>query len=361
MTVPAAPATSAPAVPAAAAGTRATPFSSPVTVTVLSAEEVVGTVRIGMDEPYLEGHYPDYAVLPGVFVVDAAYDAVRVLAGAVELAEIRALRFRTPVRPGDVLDVHCLCTGSADGLLVTVTASADGVRAATAQLRFRTGPDAEAGVPPLPAPDRSTGAGAAGHAAVRVLLPHRYPMLLVDRVVDQPAPDRIVTVKAVSGSEPCYSGLAEGLGSDAYAYPPALLMESWGQGAGVLWMRQLGGRDGALILAEVRGVRFHRTVQPGDVLHQHVRIDHVTDGALFFSGESWLGDQPVASVRSAIAVMRRTDTVGRAGPMTDVVVTGLGVVSPLGHDPGQLLGRPGQGGGAGTPAWTIRAARSTAG
>lgn len=312
-----------PPLPGLAGGTRATPLRPATSITVQSEIEVVSSTPIRADSPYLEGHYPDYTVMPGVFVIDAAYDAVQALVAAtrpgetVQLAEVRSVRFTTPLRPGDTLDLHCACTVQAGVLAATVTARNGPTPAATARLRFRlSGEHAPPSGRVEPASTASSTAPASvrsrGHDRVRALLPHRYPMLLVDRIVDLDPPDGIITVKAVSGSEPCYAGLAENLGPEAYDYPPALLMESWGQGAGVLWMERLAasgaGRNGVLILAECRGVTFHATVQPGDLLRHHVRVDHLAAGALFFSGESWRGDQPVATVRSAIAVMRPADT-----------------------------------------------------
>ncbi|MFF2651034.1 3-hydroxyacyl-ACP dehydratase FabZ family protein [Streptomyces sp. NPDC058045] len=155
------------------------------------------------------------------------------------------------------------------------------------------------------------------YAAIRDLIPHAHPMLLVDRVVEMEPFHRIVTVKTVSGSEPCYAGMAKGLDTRAFAYPSSLLMESWGQGGAILWMERIKAenreRSGALILAATRKVRLHRAVLPGDTLRHVVQVDQYVGDNLFLSGKSYVGDELVSEVGSAIAVMRPAERVSWEG------------------------------------------------
>lgn len=151
------------------------------------------------------------------------------------------------------------------------------------------------------------------YAAIRRLIPHAHPILLVDRVLDMDPYERIVTTKTVSGSEPCYAGIAPDAPSRAFAYPASLLMESWGQGGAVLWMERIKAqereRSGALILAATRGVRLLRAVLPGDTLRHEVTIDQYVGDSVFLSGRSWVDGELVAEVGSAIAVMRPAERV----------------------------------------------------
>ncbi|WP_162002412.1 beta-hydroxyacyl-ACP dehydratase [Streptomyces sp. CB01881] len=146
------------------------------------------------------------------------------------------------------------------------------------------------------------------HAAIRGILPHRHPILLVDTVLEWHPFDRIVTTKAVSGSEPCYAGMAEGLGRSAYSYPKTLLIESFGQSGAVLWLESIRTRgeslDGTLIFAAARNVEFHRPVQPGDTVRHELKIDQLVGANAFLSGRSFVGDEPVMTVGEAIAVIR---------------------------------------------------------
>ncbi|MER5541055.1 3-hydroxyacyl-ACP dehydratase FabZ family protein [Streptomyces sp. NPDC002586] len=151
------------------------------------------------------------------------------------------------------------------------------------------------------------------YADIRDLVPHAHPMLLIDRVLEMEPYERIVTSKTVSGSEPCYARLAGGLPDHAFAYPPSLLMESWGQGAAVLWMRRIKEQrekpKGPLILAAVRDVTLHRSVRPGDTMRHVVRVEQYVGDNIIISGETHVGDEKVAEVGSAIAVMRPSEHV----------------------------------------------------
>ncbi len=149
------------------------------------------------------------------------------------------------------------------------------------------------------------------YAELRELIPHAHPILLVDKVLDISPPDRITTAKTVTGSEPCYAGIAPGAPTRAFAYPPALLMESWGQGGALLWMRhvrsQARERNGGLILAAARDMEFRRPVYPGDTLRHEVRIDQFVGDNVIMSGESYVDDELVSKVDYAIPVMRPSD------------------------------------------------------
>lgn len=151
------------------------------------------------------------------------------------------------------------------------------------------------------------------HAAIRECLPVRHPMLLVDRVLAVEPGVSITAVKAVTGSEPCYQGLPEGLPAQRYAYPSSLILESFGQAAAVLWVQT--ARAGAAELAEVlmlagfRRCRITGRVYPGDLLRHEIRIDQVVHGTAFSSGETWVGDRRVASMGSLVAVSRPRSSV----------------------------------------------------
>ena len=151
------------------------------------------------------------------------------------------------------------------------------------------------------------------HAAIRDCLPVRHPMLLVDRVVALEPGVSITAEKAVTGSEPCYRWLPDGLPPERYAYPSALVLESFGQAAAVLWVHT--GRAGAAELAEVlmlagfRRCRVEGRVFPGDVLRHEIRIDQVVHGNAFSSGATYVGKRRVASMGSLVAASRPRSSV----------------------------------------------------
>jgi 3-hydroxyacyl-[acyl-carrier-protein] dehydratase len=151
---------------------------------------------------------------------------------------------------------------------------------------------------------------------VRDLLPHRYPILLVDSVVISEPPDRVVTAKTVTSTEPCYAALPEGLARSGYAYPSALLLESFAQSCGILWRLGLRARGtdltGLLIFGSARDVVFLRPVYPGQTVLHEVRLDDVKGDNAFLSGESWVDGECVATVGSAVTVVRSSEALAGA-------------------------------------------------
>jgi len=97
---------------------------------------------------------------------------------------------------------------------------------------------------------------------IRAVLPHRYPFLLVDRLVSQEG-DRFVCVKNVSWGEPYFVGHFPG----EPVMPGVLIVEALAQAAAVGLAVREGVTSGAIgYLAGIDGARFRRKVVPGDVL-----------------------------------------------------------------------------------------------
>jgi 3-hydroxyacyl-[acyl-carrier-protein] dehydratase len=146
---------------------------------------------------------------------------------------------------------------------------------------------------------------------VRELLPHRYPILLVDRVLESEPPHRMVTAKAITFAELCYAALPDGLTRSRYAYPPTLLLESFVQSCGILWRLgiQSRGEDlaGLLIFGSARNVVFHRPVFPGQTVRHMVRLDNVRGNNAFLSGGSWVDDEKLLTVGGVVAAVRPTE------------------------------------------------------
>lgn len=160
------------------------------------------------------------------------------------------------------------------------------------------------------------------YADLHALLPHRHPILLVDRVVAVEPGARIETRKTISGSEPCYSGSPRG-----YGYPPTLLLESFVQSAALLWAislrdtagaagpngtsgtDRLDGPDGewTLVLGAVRDAEFHTTAYPGDVVRHVVRLEQTVGSNAVLTGHSLVEGSAgtLLTVRSVVLSRRR--------------------------------------------------------
>jgi 3-hydroxyacyl-[acyl-carrier-protein] dehydratase len=98
--------------------------------------------------------------------------------------------------------------------------------------------------------------------AIRRILPHRYPMLLVDSIVEL-EPKRIVGIKNVTANEPFFSGHFP----EFPVMPGVLIVEAMAQVAGVLVLNQIEDRQSKLVLlATIEQAKFRRPVRPGDQL-----------------------------------------------------------------------------------------------
>jgi 3-hydroxyacyl-[acyl-carrier-protein] dehydratase len=103
---------------------------------------------------------------------------------------------------------------------------------------------------------------------IRRILPHRYPFLLVDRIVELEA-ERIVGIKNVTVNEPFFGGHFP----DFPVMPGVLIVEAMAQTAGVLILRSIPDRDNKLVfLVSVDAARFRKPVVPGDQLRLEMTI-----------------------------------------------------------------------------------------
>ena len=103
---------------------------------------------------------------------------------------------------------------------------------------------------------------------IRRFLPHRYPMLLVDRIVELEA-ERIVGIKNVSANEPFFSGHFP----DFPVMPGVLIVEAMAQTAGVLVLKSIEDRASKLVLlVSIEYAKFRRPVVPGDQLRMELTM-----------------------------------------------------------------------------------------
>jgi 3-hydroxyacyl-[acyl-carrier-protein] dehydratase len=101
------------------------------------------------------------------------------------------------------------------------------------------------------------------------LLPHRYPFLLIDRVVEMERKQRIVAIKNVTINEPHFQGHFPG-----YPIMPGVLMvEAIAQTGGALLLNEIPDRDQKLmVFTGIENARFRRPVLPGDQLRIEVTV-----------------------------------------------------------------------------------------
>jgi 3-hydroxyacyl-[acyl-carrier-protein] dehydratase len=133
-------------------------------------------------------------------------------------------------------------------------------------------------------------------ADIEKYLPHRYPFLLIDRVIamQQEPEKRLRAIKNVSKNEPFFTGHFPG----NPVMPGVLVIESMAQAAGMLANldAELQGKTGELYyLVKIDNAKFTRTVLPGDQLLLDVLQKRILRMMGIYECQAFVGDQRVAS------------------------------------------------------------------
>ena len=136
-------------------------------------------------------------------------------------------------------------------------------------------------------------------------LPHRYPILLVDRVLSIEKGQRIVALKNVSINEPFFMGHFP----HRPVMPGVLILEAMAQSAALLSFDTQGiSPDDKTVyyFAGIDGARFKRPVEPGDQLTMEVTLERAKAGIFKFKGTARVGEE-VACEAELMCTMRRID------------------------------------------------------
>jgi 3-hydroxyacyl-[acyl-carrier-protein] dehydratase len=133
-------------------------------------------------------------------------------------------------------------------------------------------------------------------------LPHRYPILLVDRVLEIEKGQRIKALKNISINEPQFTGHFP----HRPVFPGVLMLEAMAQTAALLAFDTLGvvpDEKTVYYFAGIDGARFKRPVEPGDQLVMDVTLDRMKAGIFKFKGVARVGDE-VACEAELMCTMR---------------------------------------------------------
>ncbi len=128
---------------------------------------------------------------------------------------------------------------------------------------------------------------------IQKLLPHRYPFLLIDRVVEFEKGQRIVGYKNVSFNEPYFTGHFP----QKPIMPGVLILEALAQAAGILafgTVEQTPDESSVYYLVGVDGARFKRPVEPGDKLMLEVELTRQMRNIYKFNAVARVDDEIVA-------------------------------------------------------------------
>jgi 3-hydroxyacyl-[acyl-carrier-protein] dehydratase len=132
-------------------------------------------------------------------------------------------------------------------------------------------------------------------------IPHRYPMLLVDRCEDYRPHESIVGIKCVTINEPYFVGHFP----DNPVMPGVLIIEAIAQTGAVLMSKSLNAdvTGKTIMIVSLDEARFRHPVRPGDVLRMHVQVLRHRGDMFKFRGKAMLGDKLTAQVDFAAMVV----------------------------------------------------------
>jgi 3-hydroxyacyl-[acyl-carrier-protein] dehydratase len=144
------------------------------------------------------------------------------------------------------------------------------------------------------------------------ILPHRYPFLLVDRIIDYEPGKSVVGIKNVTINEPFFQGHFPG----APVMPGVLIVEAMAQTAGVLMLGSLPDRESKLVFfTGIDGARFRRPVVPGDQLRLELTVLRLRPRYIRLRGEAYVDGVLVAEALIASSLVDR-ELVSRSADIT---------------------------------------------
>ena len=140
---------------------------------------------------------------------------------------------------------------------------------------------------------------------IRQILPHRYPMLLVDSIVELEA-ERIVGIKNVTANEPFFMGHFP----DIPVMPGVLIVEAMAQTAGVLVLKSIPDRETKMVLlVSVESAKFRRPVVPGDQLRIEMTLLKRKASVAKMAGKAYVGGVVVAEAEVMCKLADNSESV----------------------------------------------------
>src|SRR6201987_2858535 len=140
---------------------------------------------------------------------------------------------------------------------------------------------------------------------IQRILPHRYPFLLIDRVIDLTPRERIIAIKNVTINEPFFQGHFPNLP----IMPGVLVVEAIAQAGGALLLTEVEDRDQKLmVFTGIERARFRRPIIPGDQVRIEVEVKSWRMNAVRMEGKAFVGEKRVAEATVTCQLIARAGT-----------------------------------------------------
>ena len=138
--------------------------------------------------------------------------------------------------------------------------------------------------------DTKTTLGTADIMEIMKLLPHRYPFLLVDKIIEIDGDDSAIGIKNVTANEPQFMGHFPG----NPIMPGVLLIEAMAQTAGAICARKVVGETSLVYFMTIDKCKFRKPVGPGDVIEYHMTKKTRRKNMWWYKGEAKVAGELVA-------------------------------------------------------------------
>jgi 3-hydroxyacyl-[acyl-carrier-protein] dehydratase len=138
---------------------------------------------------------------------------------------------------------------------------------------------------------------------IQAILPHRYPFLLVDRIIEYEPGKRVVGIKNVTLNEPFFAGHFPG----APVMPGVLIVEAMAQTAGVMMLANIPDRESKLVFfTGINAAKFRRPVVPGDQLRLELTVLRLRPRYIKLRGEAYVDGEMAAEAEISSALVDRS-------------------------------------------------------
>lgn len=140
---------------------------------------------------------------------------------------------------------------------------------------------------------------------IKAIIPHRYPFLLVDRVIDLDE-NKIVTIKNVTGNEEFFNGHFPG----KPLMPGVLQIEAIAQSGCILFLKKLcdDPDNTTIVFSSINKAKFRKPVIPGDQLHMEVRVVNIRRQFATLHGITTVDGNVVCELEATAAFVK-SDTI----------------------------------------------------